>query len=129
MSTMYGYENDGSGFVFAADGGVKTFASKSPHMRLYAPGGRLYNSTWGYYVIATTHYDYAELAQPADAVVRDERGRGDGGRADGHQGLGLESVTLNSVPVGNSQYGEETGANGQRHIWQCDGMATLTTVP
>ena len=63
--------------------------------------------------------------EPADAVVRDERGRGDCGRADGHQGLGLEERDPNSVPVGNSQYGEETGANGQRHIWQCDGMATL----
>ena len=129
VSTMYGYENDGSGFVFAADGGVKTFATKSPHMRLYAPGGRMYNSTWGYYVIATTHYDYAELASPPTQWFGMSEDAATAATQTAIKAWGSTSVTLNSIPVGNSQYGEETGANGQRHIWQCDGMATLIRVP
>lgn len=30
------------------------------HQRLYAPNGRFYSTSWGYYVLGTTHYDYYE---------------------------------------------------------------------
>ena len=129
VNTMYGYENDGLGFVFAADGGVKTFATKSPHMRLYAPGGRLYNSTWGYYVIATTHYDNAELSKPPKQWFGMSEDAATAAVQTAVKAWGSTSVTLNAVPLANTQYGEAVGAGGERHIWQCDGMATLIRVP
>jgi hypothetical protein len=129
VNTMYGYANDGSGFAWASDGGVKTFASKSPHMRLYAPGGKLSNSTWGTYVIATTHYDNAELAGPPTQWFGMSEDAATAAVQTAIKAWGAASVTLNSVPLGNAQYGEAKGANGERHIWQCDGMATLIRVP
>lgn len=128
-TTMYGYANDGAGFSFVGDAGVKTFATKSPHMRLYAPGGMMSNTLLGSYVIATTHYDNAELSKPptqwfgmsedaAAAVVQTAI-----------KAWGAGCVTVNSLPLGNAQSGEVKGPTGERHIWQCDGMATLIKVP
>jgi hypothetical protein len=63
-STMYAYLSDGSGGAWDSDNGAKT--GKRPdhsqlHFRPYAYGGsRMYNVDWGYYVIATTHYDWYE---------------------------------------------------------------------
>jgi hypothetical protein len=128
-NSMYGYADDGSGFVFSTDGGVKTFATKSPHMRLYAPGGRLHNSTWGYYVIATTHYDNAELSSPPTQWYGMSEDAAAAAVQTAIKAWGTKSVTLNTVPLGNTQYGEVVGASGERHIWQCDGMATLIRVP
>jgi hypothetical protein len=129
VTTMYGYENDGSGFVFAGDGGVKTFATTSPHMRLYAPGGRLYNSTWGYYVIATTHFDNAELSRPPTQWFGMSEDAATAAVQTAVKAWGSKSVTLNAVPLNNAQYGEAVGGSGERHIWQCDGLATLIRVP
>ncbi len=129
VSTMYGYANDGSGFAWASDGGVKTFATKSAHMRLYAPGGRLYNSTWGYYVVATTHYDNAELSKPPTQWFGMSEDAATAAVQTAVKAWGSSSVTLNSVALGNAQSGEATGPTGERHIWQCDGMATMIRVP
>ena len=129
VSTMYGYENDGLGFVFVAHGGVKTFAAKSPHMRLYASGGRMYNSTLGYYVIATTHYDNAELSKPPTQWFGMSEDAATAAVQTAIKAWGSGCVTLDSMPLGNAQYGEATGPTGERHIWQCDGMATLIRVP
>lgn len=129
VSTMYGYLNDGSAFAWASDGGVKTFGSKTAHMRLYAPGGRMYNSVWGYYVVATTHFDNAELAGPPTQWFGMSEDAAAAAVQTAVKAWGSKNVTLNSVPLGNAQYGEEKGANGERHIWQCDGMATLIRVP
>lgn len=129
VSTMYGYENDGSGFAFVGDGGVKTFATKSPHMRLYAPGGKMYNSAWGSYVVATTHFDNAELKAPPAQWFGLSEDAATAAVQTAIKAWGAKNVTLNSLPLGNAQSGEETGANGERHIWQCDGMATLVRVP
>jgi hypothetical protein len=129
VSTMYEYVNDGSGFSFVGDGGVKTFAMKSAHMRLYAPGGRMYNSVWGYYVVATTHYDNAELSSPPTQWFGMSEDAATAAVQTAVKAWGSKNVTLNSVALGNAQYGEEKGASGERHIWQCDGMATLVRVP
>ena len=129
VNTMYGYENDGSGFAWAPDGGLKTFATKSPHMRLYAPGGRMYNSAWGYYVVATTHYDNAELSSPPAQWFGMSEDAAAAAVATAVKAWGSDSVTLNTLALGNAQYGEEVGKNGERHLWQCDGMATVIRVP
>ena len=129
VNTMYGYANDGSGFVWAADGGVKTFATKSAHMRLYAPGGKLTNSIWGTYVVATTHFDNAELAGPPTQWFGMSEDAATAAVQTAIKAWGSKNVTLNSLALGNAQYGEVVGARGERHIWQCDGMATLVRVP
>jgi hypothetical protein len=129
VNIMYEYENDGSGFAFVGDGGVKTFATKSPHMRLYAPGGRMYNSAWGYYVVATTHYDNAELAAPPTQWFGMSEDAATAAVQTAVKAWGSSSVTLNSLELGNAQYGEEKGPKGERHIWQCDGWATMVRVP
>ena len=129
VSTMYGYLNDGTAFAWASDGGVKTFASKSAHLRLYAPGGRMYNSVWGYYVVATTHFDNAELASPPAQWFGMSEEAAAAAVQTAVKAWGSKNVTMNSIPLGNAQYGEEKAANGERHIWQCDGLATMIRVP
>lgn len=128
-TTMHGYQNDGAGFGWASDSGVKTWASRSAHMRLYARGGRMYNATWGYYVLATTHYDNAELSRPPTQWYGMSEDAAAAAVQTAVKAWGSASVTLNSVPLGNLQYGEVVGPTGERHIWQCDGMATLVRVP
>ncbi|RLG58168.1 MAG: hypothetical protein DRN88_01465 [Candidatus Hydrothermarchaeota archaeon] len=52
---------DGSSWVWDSDRGSDevTTGSKRKHMRLYADSDdRMYDIEWGYYVIATSHYDY-----------------------------------------------------------------------
>jgi hypothetical protein len=129
VNTMYAYLNDGSGFSWTSDGGVKTFATKSSHMRVYAPGGRMYNSVWGYYVVATTHFDNAELSSPPTQWFGMSEDAAGAAVQTATKAWGSQSVSLNAVALGNAQYGEEKGTNGERHIWQCDGKATLIRVP
>lgn len=129
VTTMYGYANDGAGFLFAGDGGVKTFATKSPHMRLYAPGGRMSNSALGYYVVATTHYDNAELSRPPTQWFGMSEDAATAAVQTAVKAWGTGCVTLNAFALGNAQSGEVKSATGERHIWQCDGMATLIKVP
>jgi hypothetical protein len=64
---MYIVENDGSGAYWDQDGGKKTpacptYGHSSPHYRVYGIGSyeRMYSTTFGYYVPATTHRDYNE---------------------------------------------------------------------
>ncbi len=62
--SMYEYLSDGSGYSWDSDRGRKTPSGCSrvdTHARLYADGDdRLYNTTDGYYVVASTHRDYYE---------------------------------------------------------------------
>jgi hypothetical protein len=60
-STMYNALNDGSGFCNDSDGGRKTnpFDFDAYHYRLYADDGTsMYNTTWGNWTLATTHWDH-----------------------------------------------------------------------
>ena len=62
-STMWGRLNDGYGFVWDADGGRKKGSCRDEytHYRVYADGDdRLYNMSWGYYVLGTSHIDHHE---------------------------------------------------------------------
>ncbi len=54
--------DEGSGWVWDSDGGIKdncgTSSDQTRHMRVYADSNdRLYNLSWGYYIIGTTHVD------------------------------------------------------------------------
>ena len=117
VNTMYGYANDGAGFAFTGDGGVKTFATKSPHMRLYAPGGRMTNSTLGYYVLATTHYDNAELSRPPTQWFGMSEDAATAAVQTAVKAWGSGCVTLNAMALGNAQSGEVRGADrGAPHL-------------
>jgi hypothetical protein len=129
VNTMYGYANDGAGFSWYGDGGIKTWATKSAHMRLYAPGGRMYNKTWGYYVFATTHFDNQELAKPPSQWFGMSEDAATSATQTAINAWGSKAVTVNAEPFFNWQSGEEVGATGERHIWQCDGMVTIVRVP
>lgn len=69
-SPMYHRGNDGAGWFWDSDGGLKAQfdgagVSGRPdfyHMRFYAPPSTdyYYNTTWGRYVLATTHIDVDE---------------------------------------------------------------------
>jgi hypothetical protein len=129
VNTMYEYLNDGAGSVWYGDGGVKQFGTKSAHMRLYAPGGRMYNASWGYYVVATTHYDNAELSRPPTQWYGKSEDAATAATQTAIKAWGSAAVTLNAVSFSNSYYGEVKGPTGERHIWQCDGLVTLIRVP
>ncbi|MFQ5380322.1 MAG: hypothetical protein ACE5EF_01685 [Dehalococcoidia bacterium] len=67
-STMWNRVNDGNGWVWDADDGIKTPCfptcwASATHVRLYAPAAtdRMYNTSWGYYVVATSHKDKNEF--------------------------------------------------------------------
>lgn len=60
-----GKVNDGAGWVWDTDAGTKEewcpVRSSALHLRLYADGDdMLYNTSWGYWVLGTTHYDTRE---------------------------------------------------------------------
>jgi hypothetical protein len=70
-SAMWGRINDGPRWRWDTDKGRKTTAcpglptqpSWARHYRVYADGDdRLYNPSWGFYVIGSTHYDVRECA-------------------------------------------------------------------
>lgn len=62
----YARLNDGSGYVWDSDSGIKdiwcpSYQAQARHMRLYADSDdRLYNVSWGYYVLGSTHKDWQE---------------------------------------------------------------------
>jgi hypothetical protein len=59
--------DNGSSWVWDSDGGKKTDTpsclGSTRHYRIYAPNppDYMYNPTFGYYLIGTTHYDHHEL--------------------------------------------------------------------
>ena len=65
-SAKYARLDDGSGFDYDEDSGTKSpcdclFFGDQPHMRVYADDNHtLYNTSWGFYVLGTTHTDHNE---------------------------------------------------------------------
>jgi hypothetical protein len=72
-SAQYARLNDGAGFNWDGDSGKKTtccpgagwpFPSTADHIRFYAAGravhDRMYNTSWGYWIIASAHQDHNE---------------------------------------------------------------------
>jgi hypothetical protein len=58
--------NDGLGWTWVSDKGTKSepgsCLGSAWHMRVYADAdGRMYNPSWGFYVLASTHKDVREL--------------------------------------------------------------------
>jgi hypothetical protein len=122
------------GFVWVTDRGVKTLSlTKALHMRLYADAdGSLSNTTWGEYVIATTHYDISELSSNPTFGMSEDAAAAIEAVCAGVWGAG--AVAADVVPLGNVEaYRVEqrpkSGGGVESHAWQCDGLASLVYVP
>lgn len=129
-SGMYGRINDGSRWRWDTDNGRKTTLcpgapfqpASAKHYRVYADADdRLFNTSWGFYVIGSTHYDVNECgfgasfgwSETAEGWLT-HYWRANGGWAqDDWRWFG------NPEPV-------RTQGN---HIWQNDGRASRLYVP
>lgn len=124
-SSMYMRLNDGAGWVWDSDGGKKSWgASCSCHIRLYADSDdRLYNLTWGYFVIGTSHYDIREIF-PDRRFGWSEDAAGELTRyIEGNSGVSF--IQRNSINMYNYEaYRVEYEGSTPRHYWQNNGYAT-----
>lgn len=135
-SKMNGLVNNGNGWQWDTDGGMKTSmceeATKSDvfHYRVYAPPppvDRLYNSQWGSFVVASTHIDHNECRPE----IFGEYWAGYSERTEELVAfystfafLG-KNVYQDSIWMGNKEPFRQQGS----HIWSNDGWATKVWVP
>lgn len=132
------------GWTWDTDRGIKRDPCtpgfvKTPHMRLYAPRGPFapgegvdyfFSARFGYYVIATVHYDWGECESKLVGVLKSNSW--------GHAGYservekrivdafaalwndgGDDSVTYDSVPLYNAEHFTKGG-----HVASSDGIAS-----
>lgn len=142
---MYESVSDGGPDYWDTDKGIKdtkcpglpTQPSIARHMRIYADpseqGGdnRLYNIDWGYYVIATSHFDYRECSTNgirwSGRSERAENRIANTARA----AWGSSRVAEDDLPLGNPEPWRVQGNPMRKlaHIWANDGNATVVDVP
>jgi hypothetical protein len=130
---MYGRLNDGNGWLWDEDKGIKTgrcpnpfFSGTTYHMRLYAdrPGDRLYNRSWGFYTLGTSHIDHNEC------WARD-RWFGKSEDAEGKI-ASFAAAVWGSGRVHQDHwqfYNQEPLRQEGNHIWKSNGLATIVKVP
>jgi hypothetical protein len=121
-------------WLWDADTGVKTLSlSKALHMRVYGSRwGRLTNATWGSYVLATTHYDFAELSANPTSGRNEEAAAAI--EALCVQVYGSGAVEADVLPLFNTEPDRveqrpNSKGGADSHYWQCDGLATMVYVP
>lgn len=126
-STMHAYMwNNGTwGPGFDTDAGKKTdtpscFGS-TRHFRIYAPPttDRFYNQSYGYYVVASTHYDHHELC---DSWFDDSEG------TEGDVGSDVGDNGGNAVFHDYGWFNNHAWHNEGNHHWRQDGYATYVYV-
>lgn len=127
-STMYGRMNDGAGYVWDSDKGTKDspcpIYGDAHHYRVYAPPttDRLYNTRWGYYVLATSHIDHNECGFGSYSGYSD---RTEDIVANHFQNMGY-AVVHNFASFSNYEpYRVESGD----HVWSNDGYASSVRLP
>lgn len=131
-TSMYLRANDGAGWFWDSDGGrkhpISGYTDWFHHVRLYAPPGTdyFYSSSWGRYVLGTTHIDRNEFSSSPQfgwSETTDEyfaaffRNRG-------------YSVTEDSFWMANN----DSWPNGRwgennRNFYLSNGYATIVTIP
>lgn len=119
---------------WGSDTGAKSFSLTSAlHVRLYADAdGRLTNGVWGDYVVATTHYDLNEFGgNPTFGYSEDAAAAIEGLCA---SAFGADAVAADVLPLWNAEPQREeqrprSGGGVERHVWQCDGFASMVYVP
>lgn len=143
------YENGNSGWQWDGDSGIKSpcesyendplrnmSGERWMHTRLYAPPpgtgeprqDQFYSTTWGYYIIGTTHYDYGHgnIIQGCD---NGEEWFGNSEEVEGRitslaSAAGCPTYTSTSGPYMNNQgYGVYTHLS-DFHYHESDGYAT-----
>lgn len=124
-ANMYGRVNDGAGWVWDNDRGTKSLGAYSTcHMRLYADSDdRLYNLTWGYFVIGTSHYDIREIFPDRRFGWSEDAATELSNLAEDHWSVWF--VEWNSINMYNYEPGRwEYEGGSPRHYWQNNGYAT-----
>lgn len=125
--------NSGSTYSWSTSAGMKqSLSACTPstdlHQRLYAPGGTsFYNTSWGHYVIATTHFDYQEFchgwsgkSETAEQVVcTDINAEYTRNGQNGHCWYDAGSNLNNSM----------ANKNVSGHWWMNDGKASVVLTP
>jgi len=128
-SKMHALFDNGNGWEWDRDGGMKTFPCGFPdvfHYRIYAPypADRFYNQNWGYYVVGTTHVDHKECTGegPDKWSGRSEYAEGflD---YEAQYFFGNNHVAYDQVNIGNGENRQEAG-----HWWENDGRASYISV-
>jgi hypothetical protein len=141
-SDMYSWIDDGTGHWdpqydqqgsnFDSDAGVKTNAycpafGSSNHFRLYADADdRLHNINWGFYVVATIHYDHNECN-----IVGKWYGKSEDAELEfANTAVGKlgSSAVIYSWSQLNWQNAESYREEGD-HYWQNNGLATVVCIP
>jgi len=133
--------DDGSGMEWDGDGGIKDDCSSTPpseqarHMRVYADGDdRLYNLSFGYYIIGTTHAEdchqhgtifyrychhhwvgYSEIANDWWDYYSDQ--------------VAGWTVYSDWGSFSNTASGLDDHGSGEDHYMESDGKATYVNVP
>jgi hypothetical protein len=130
-STMYARLKDrGGAATWGWDGGKKTllcpvFGQTAYHTRLYADGdGRLYNTSWGYYVLGTAHQDHNECSRIGRWSGRSELAEKFVGGIS-REAWGNGAPAFDRIQMGNQEPYRREG----NHIWQNNGLATAINVP
>jgi hypothetical protein len=94
----------------------------TPHIRVYADGDdHLYNVSWGYYVLGTTHKDYQECVSGSKFGWSEDMEDWFGTRAS-NRGYGITRDW-------GAFYNREPARWEQNHYWQNSGYATWVNVP
>jgi len=127
-------DDGGTTWYWDADRGAKSISlTKALHMRLYAgPRGRLTNSVWGSYVVASTHFDLSELSKNPTSGYSETAAAAV--EALCVRAFGAAAVVPDVLPLSNregdrSQTRPNSRGGLDTHYWQCDGFATMVYVP
>ena len=125
---MYARLKDSDGSAeWDEDGGKKTrlcpvFGQTAYHSRFYADGDeRLFNTSWGFYVIATSHQDHNACSRIGRWHGRSEEAEKFVGGIS-REAWGNGATSFDRVWMGNR---EREG----RHIWQNNGYGTTVEEP
>jgi|Deesub1362B_J571_1020462.scaffolds.fasta_scaffold02069_4 hypothetical protein len=127
-NSMYMILKDEPLWVWDSDRGSAgcVTGNKRKHMRLYADSDdRMYDIDWGYYVIATSHYDYPCVfhewsgysEQAEEEIAQDARDNGVSDMVEEDK-----KYMYNYEPARNETSGGET------HVWYNNGWATFIKI-
>jgi hypothetical protein len=121
---------------FDTDGGRKTKCGKDNtdiHYRVYAPGSkdtsqeRLFDPRWGYYVVASTHYDHGEATCPDKTKWFGYSERAEFRLLDAANQYNL-SYRQDVIQTHNKE-GLHRDTKDKEHIWENDGKASAIRIP
>jgi hypothetical protein len=138
-SIKYAAMNDGNGFGYDSDRGVKLTACPPggwfEHMRIYSHGDevydRMFNISYGFWVMGTSHFDlndgcdgsefgWSEIADSWFAQRARERW--------GANNVFEDCCAMFNVEQQNPRR-VELDENNRNHIWDSDGNATYVFIP